>query len=374
MKPDTITDEQIFEIASKHIEWTKPEHGLLYDDSLLSFARALLSAQPAERAELHNAALAVMAVPELAEIACTGSDAPAEHALGSLADALNGAALSAQPVADHRNAVIEECAKVCDIYGDHWKEFPTAGGGFHAGAATNLAASIRALKDTTPQPQVGSDQEAIKECQRLLDEEGQDHYLLSFVAGWQAAIRCKAAQVGSELPPLPEYPTAYYEQSALGWFLAYSANPKALASVPLFTADQMRDYARAACSQQSAKTDAQMGLCVTDEKQGSERERFEAWFRKRNKVPDWFPLSIEGTPAADMLEAWQARAAQAQATPEGYKLVPIEPTEAMVQATRGRNMSDPTWDGYARKRHATIYRQMLAAAPSAQTDKENNHG
>ena len=51
------------------------------------------------------------------------------------------------------------------------------------------------------------------------------------------------------------------------------------------------------------------------------------------------------------------------ATPEGWKLVPIEPTQEMLLATRGPNMSEPTWRDYALKRHATIYRAMIAAAP-----------
>lgn len=48
-------------------------------------------------------------------------------------------------------------------------------------------------------------------------------------------------------------------------------------------------------------------------------------------------------------------------------LAPREATEEMLNATRGKNCSPGTWNNWQKKRHATIYRQMIAAlaAPSA---------
>lgn len=62
------------------------------------------------------------------------------------------------------------------------------------------------------------------------------------------------------------------------------------------------------------------------------------------------PPAADSTPAADV--------------PEGWKLVPIEPTDDMIMATRG-GMSEASWMDYAKKRHAKLYSQMLAAAPAS---------
>lgn len=42
-----MTDQEIERLATKHIRWIKPEHGIFYDDEVLSFARAIIAAQHA---------------------------------------------------------------------------------------------------------------------------------------------------------------------------------------------------------------------------------------------------------------------------------------------------------------------------------------
>jgi len=56
---------------------------------------------------------------------------------------------------------------------------------------------------------------------------------------------------------------------------------------------------------------------------------------------------------------------KASTAPSGWKLVPVEPTEAMNKA--GEMVGDYPWDG---KKPSRIYTTMLAAAPAlAQTEK-----
>lgn len=73
----------------------------------------------------------------------------------------------------------------------------------------------------------------------------------------------------------------------------------------------------------------------------TERERFEAWLAQfRELAPLHGPV---------LWEAWQA----ALSAPPGYALVPVEPTDEMIDATyHGQPLAD-------------IWHDMIAAAPSA---------
>lgn len=75
------------------------------------------------------------------------------------------------------------------------------------------------------------------------------------------------------------------------------------------------------------------------------------------------------------LPAWTLLylAAGAQHTPEGYQLVPLEPTDKMVQASLHLDLSYmPLQEGYDR---AAVYKAMLAAAPpQAQPAKQMTDG
>ena len=64
----------------------------------------------------------------------------------------------------------------------------------------------------------------------------------------------------------------------------------------------------------------------------------------------------------DEIERWQARASLAQpsSVPAGWKLVPVEPTEAMFTAV-SRHLDGGVYVG----QFLSAYRSMLAAAPSA---------
>jgi len=87
---------------------------------------------------------------------------------------------------------------------------------------------------------------------------------------------------------------------------------------------------------------------------------FDEWYAGLS--PQWQRV-IEADSAS---KGWTARAAlaTAQTVPDGWLLVPVEPTDAMLDATRGKGCSPGSWNNWAKKRHATIYRQMLAAAPA----------
>lgn len=95
----------------------------------------------------------------------------------------------------------------------------------------------------------------------------------------------------------------------------------------------------------------------------TQRDEFEAWATKEgihlnriiNQPDDYAYLST--------LSAWSAW--QAAQPPAGYRLVPVEPTEAMDMAgIRVR---------WSRKEHGVddIYKAMLEAAPAT---KEQTHG
>jgi len=78
----------------------------------------------------------------------------------------------------------------------------------------------------------------------------------------------------------------------------------------------------------------------------TERERFEEWaIRILSDNPTW-------RESGDCELAWQAWQA-ALSAPPGYALVPVEPTDEMIDATyHGQPLAD-------------IWHDMIAAAPSA---------
>lgn len=49
---------------------------------------------------------------------------------------------------------------------------------------------------------------------------------------------------------------------------------------------------------------------------------------------------------------------------QDMRWVPAEATEEMLNATKGPGMSPASWNRWTKKRHAKLYRQMVAAAPS----------
>ena len=82
----------------------------------------------------------------------------------------------------------------------------------------------------------------------------------------------------------------------------------------------------------------------------TERERFEAWLeavRDKADPGDWLFSKREAA-----WKAWQA----ALSAPPGYALVPVEPTDEMIDATyHGQPLAD-------------IWHDMIAAAPSARKE------
>ena len=81
----------------------------------------------------------------------------------------------------------------------------------------------------------------------------------------------------------------------------------------------------------------------------TERERFEAWLeavRDKADPGDWLFSKREAA-----WKAWQA----ALSAPPGYALVPVEPTDEMIDATyHGQPLAD-------------IWHDMIAAAPKEPT-------
>jgi hypothetical protein len=86
-----------------------------------------------------------------------------------------------------------------------------------------------------------------------------------------------------------------------------------------------------------------------------EREAFEAWFKEKSPVG-----GINAKLAA--WDAWRAALAQAQSLPDGWKLVPVEPTEEMLNSLWLELGDHPC------KEHALdAWRQALQVAPMAGT-------
>lgn len=110
------------------------------------------------------------------------------------------------------------------------------------------------------------------------------------------------------------------------------------------------------CTQSTHSPDASIKAPEIDM---SEREAFEAWWR-----PYYLrDMCRPGVVASDAFIAGlrEARAqvgqVERQAVPEGFVLVPIEPTEKMIMAGGG-------WTGTA-----AGYRAMIAAAPTPESAK-----
>ena len=83
----------------------------------------------------------------------------------------------------------------------------------------------------------------------------------------------------------------------------------------------------------------------------TQSEEFEAWF-KRDFHPDKSGPYLKNM----LLEAWQA--AKAQAVPEGYRLMPPEPTPEMIEAWR-----ESLFDLDPDENFASGYDAMFLAAP-----------
>ena len=104
-----------------------------------------------------------------------------------------------------------------------------------------------------------------------------------------------------------------------------------------------------------------------------ERERFESWARQRWTHPEDFDQRIKAPSKYNNYEvqaawdAWQERAAQPEpSVPDGWKLVPIEPTEEMVNAARNAPIPAVHLDSISAMadiRNKVCYRAMLTAAP-----------
>lgn len=116
---------------------------------------------------------------------------------------------------------------------------------------------------------------------------------------------------------------------------------------------------------------------MTDtDKTAQERERFEAWWNARISPPDPSPF-----PRQFAWEAWQARAALdtgelvtgAYKLPDGWKIVPIKPTVAMVDAAYDAHdayesaAAPKAWCGLH-----SAYIAMLSAAPQPPASASSN--
>ncbi|YCH23112.1 hypothetical protein M1D96_06305 [Pseudomonas sp. D1-3] len=90
-----------------------------------------------------------------------------------------------------------------------------------------------------------------------------------------------------------------------------------------------------------------------------EKQQFEDWYRQEYRVPNSVPIKWEYEHIESMLAGWQARAAlqpAGGAVPDGWKLVPVKPTDHMTWV--GQSMRPDTEISIG-----SIYAGMLAAAP-----------
>lgn len=101
----------------------------------------------------------------------------------------------------------------------------------------------------------------------------------------------------------------------------------------------------------------------------SERDEFERFVTDKFFDIEKDHIGYTSWATAFAWKVWQdtraaARATPQQAMPEGWKLVPVEPTESMRLA--------PAKDrpGFSRNVAAEIYRSMLAAAPQPSQEPE----
>lgn len=82
------------------------------------------------------------------------------------------------------------------------------------------------------------------------------------------------------------------------------------------------------------------------------------------------PVTASMCPSSDYAKGWNdclAALSQTAGVAEGWKLVPVEPTDAMMQAAMQREDDEPlsSWGKIVPAPHDAIYRAMLAAAPAA---------
>lgn len=90
------------------------------------------------------------------------------------------------------------------------------------------------------------------------------------------------------------------------------------------------------------------------------------------QVPAWSVSQAEqDAMSADQWDAWKAalKAGSTASVPDGWKLVPVEPTEAMLEAAGNTEEIYNEWgeDLYV-KNTEEVYQAMLAAAPDAPKD------
>lgn len=96
-----------------------------------------------------------------------------------------------------------------------------------------------------------------------------------------------------------------------------------------------------------------------------EREAFEAWVGSNGrKVERSSDGSYKSMTLDKEWEAWQA--AKAQAVPEGFVLVPKQPTPKMIDATW--NFDEEIQDMSHNSRNEFIYNAMIAAAQEPAND------
>lgn len=113
-------------------------------------------------------------------------------------------------------------------------------------------------------------------------------------------------------------------------------------------------------------TDLSADLALADSEARASRERvmFEAW-AKTQSWPHYWHDGVGMAFNARSFEAWKARAALAPAVPPGWKLVPVEPTNAMWDAAvLEENRISRDFPG----QHPScfqIWKSMVSAAPSA---------
>jgi hypothetical protein len=94
----------------------------------------------------------------------------------------------------------------------------------------------------------------------------------------------------------------------------------------------------------------------------TQREEFEAWWEEFSSAHDEWRFADS---AALRWAAWQAaQAAQpAPTVPDGYVLVPVEPTAQMME--RGSFAQEYAHDDITTTEAGNVYRAMIAAAPHA---------
>jgi len=97
-----------------------------------------------------------------------------------------------------------------------------------------------------------------------------------------------------------------------------------------------------------------------------DRAEFEKWFTKRNKLPNNADLT-QYDRAFEPFKAWQAALEweRSKSIPEGWQLVPIEPTEEMnEEGCQGYMQADDKCWLMHKSSMAFAYKAMLAAAPN----------